>query len=540
MKMIVKKVAIRVAVRLQFSRKHRGESRVANSGIRKSSAHTFMNFQSRLSTLMTLNYWKTILLATLVMLPFIAGAQSESASGNGDENKTVGINQDKLNSSETLSMSQLFGVWFQRAAEAYGAEDHEAWVTALENLHRIRPFNHDVMRQLVMGYALTDRPSEAFNMMLSMQQQGLAVDWDAIDAVESLREYPLYAYLRDLMAEAGEPGGDAELLWKVDTDYPMPEALAYNEKSAHVYVGTVRDGKILVRGSDDTEFKVFAEHSTVPGLKGVFDLLVDEKRGHLWVATAAVGQYRHARRSDAGRTALLKLDIETGEKLGEFRVLPDGRPHLLGAIVQASDGTIYAADGLSPQVYRLGPTDERPEPLVGSPNFSSLRGIALSQDEKRLYVSDYDHGIFFFNLGGNLEGYALGVPPTLNLGGVDGLYQWEGYLIAIQNGVTPERVLRLELDDSGRRVANVATVAKALPEFEIPTFGAIADDELLFFASSHWRMVDNDGRPLDPPLPAVPVLRVRIDEVPDMVAEQEMLDRLQQQQESPMPPPGAP
>lgn len=502
---------------------------------------------------MNSNHWKVAVLAILLMLPCIVDAQAadkqttdtqttntQSEPAVAKEEQTDGVSQSPPPSSAP-SMPQLFSAWFQRAAQAYAAEDHEAWVDALEKLHQIRPFNPDVMRQLVMGYALTDKPSEAFNRMLSMQQQGLAVDWDAIDEVESLRQYPLYEYLRDLMAEAGKPGGEAQLVWEIDADHPMPEALAHDADSQRVFVGTVRDGKILVRGPDDDEFIVFAEHASTPGLKAVFDLLVDEERGHLWVATGAIGQYRHAKASDMGRSALLKLDIETGETLGEFRVLADGRPHLLGAMTQASDGTIYAADGVSSQIYRLGPADERPEPLVGNPNFSGLRGIALSEDEKRLYVSDYELGVFFFDLGDNVEGYALGAPPTLNLGGVDGLYIWENYLIAIQNGVTPERVLRLELDDSGRRVVNVATIAKALPEFDVPTFGTVADDELLFFASSHWNLVDNAGRPINSPLPAIPVLRAQVDEVADMVEEQEMLNRLQQQQQgSPMPPPRRP
>src|SRR6056297_865399 len=111
-------------------------------------------------------------------------------------------------------------IWFQRAAEAYAAEDHRAWVTALENLHRLRPLNYDFMRQLVMGYSLTGKTSKAFNMMLRMQQQGLAVDWDGVEEVEVLRQYPLYPHLRDLMKTAGEPVGDASEVFAISADYP--------------------------------------------------------------------------------------------------------------------------------------------------------------------------------------------------------------------------------------------------------------------------------------------------------------------------------
>lgn len=424
--------------------------------------------------------------------------------------------------------------WFQRAAEAYAAEDHKAWVTALENLHRLRPFNYDFMRQLVMGYALTGKTSEAFNMMLRMQQQGLAADWDRVEEVESLRSYPLYSHLRDLMKSAAEPAGQTSEVLTISADYPMPEALAFDARTGRIFVGTIRDGLILVRDENDTEFSTFAEPEGTPGLRAVFDLLVDEARGHLWVATGTTGQYRDARRSDFGRTALIKLDLETGEKLGEFRVLPDGQPHMLGALVQAADGTIYAADGAAPQIYRLQPGDERPQPFTGTPAFTGLRGIALSEDEKRLYVADYDLGLFFFNLDENRAGFALGIPETLNLGGIDGLYQWGGHLVAIQNGVTPQRVLRLKLDDSGTRVASIATMAKALPSFDNPTFGTVAGDDLLFMAASHWHRVGSDGRVVNPPLPEVPVLRASIRDAENAVVGEAALEKLKRRDGSAM------
>ena len=458
----------------------------------------------------------SLVVAIVISAGVLAQAQP---TGDGAES---GAEPDLQQAPQSVQMA----TWYQRAARAFESGDHEAWVRALEPLHRLRPFNYDFMRQLVMGYALTGETSKAFNMMFRMQQQGLAADWDNVEEVESLRQYPLYEHLRDLMKSAAEPAGNAREAFRIDNDYPMPEALAHDPESGRTFVGTVRDGLILVREPGESGLTAFAGPEDTHGLLAVFDLLVDAGRGYLWVATGGTGQFSGSRKSNVGRTALLKLDLETGEKLGEYRVLPDGQAHLLGAMALASDGTIYASDSAAPMIYRLQPGDDRPQPFVGNPAFAGLRGIALSEDESRLYLADYDLGVFFFELGEQPTGFALGIPENLNLGGIDGLYQWDGHLVVIQNGVTPQRVLRLELDESGTRVANIATMAKALPAFDDPTFGTVAGEDLLLLARSHWQRVGPDGRPVKPPLPAVPVLRLSIEEATNTVVGEEMLEEL--------------
>jgi hypothetical protein len=78
------------------------------------------------------------------------------------------------------------------------------------------------------------------------------------------------------------------------------------------------------------------------------------------------------------------------------------------------------------------------------------------------------------------------VEDTLNLGGIDGLYLDNNRLFVIQNGIKPQRIMRLQLDSSGTRVASVAPLAVALPEFDLPSFGTIKGEDLYYFANSQW------------------------------------------------------
>ena len=405
---------------------------------------------------------------------------------------------------EQMPPGQRFNHWLNEAAEAYTRGDDAAWVTATEGLHQLRRYNHDFMTHLVRGYARTDRLSEAFNMMLTMQQQGLHEDWAQYEELEPLRAHRLYQHLADLMAQAGEPFGQYQRVATVPGAQSMPEALAYDAERGRLFVGTVRDGRILVH--DGEQWTTFAEPSTVPDLMAVFSLVIDAERNQLIVATGMTRQHRHFSQALSGRTAIVRLDLDSGEHLRTHRVMPGPNAHLLGSLVLAEDGTIFAADTATPLIFRLRPDDAQPQIYFGTQGLISLRGLALDPQRELLYVADYDLGIFVVPANGASQAWKLAVPDTLNEGGIDGLYWWDDHLVAIQNGISPQRVVRMALSDDGRSVSGFAPVVAALESFNVPTYGVMRGSELVFLASSHWQLVDRTGRPRQRPLPDVDIL----------------------------------
>lgn len=429
---------------------------------------------------------------------------------------------------QTPAPAQELGHWFEKAARAYHAGDHEAWVEATRELHRLRPYNQDYMRHLVEGHALTGNLSAAFDMMLTMQQQGLSENWDEIEAVAPMREHRLYDHLNDLMQEAGEPFGDVEIFSRLDGGMAMPEALAYDAERERMFVGTVRDGHIHVT-EDGESWERFADPESVSELQAVFDLAVDETRGHLWVATGQIAHFRGPSRDDV-HSSLLRIDLENGELEEEFPLSAGSGRNLLGSLALGSDGTVFAADTQSPVIYRLEAGGEALQPYFGHRNFTSLRGIALSDDDRRLYVADYELGIFVIDATGAEQAWKLAVPDTLNEGSIDGLFWWDNHLVAIQNAISPQRVVRLELGEDGLGVTAVAPIAAAQPEFDTPTFGVMDGQDLYFLAASHWQHVDHSGQSSSDPLPEVPIMKIDVDNASVRVVGQEVLDQLRSQQ----------
>ncbi len=139
----------------------------------------------------------------------------------------------------------------------------------------------------------------------------------------------------------------------------------------------------------------------------------------------------------------------------------------------------------------------------------SLRGIAIQPDGRIMYVADREMGIMIIDVEGGRAGM-LAVPTTLNIGGIDGLYMWNNRLIVIQNGIKPQRVMRLQLNATGTKVIDVRPLAVAQPEFDYPSFGTLKGDDLYYFANSQWLGSAGEKN-------AVTVLRTPLDSSEDLV-----------------------
>jgi hypothetical protein len=86
---------------------------------------------------------------------------------------------------------------------------------------------------------------------------------------------------------------------------------------------------------------------------------------------------------------------------------------------------------------------------------------------------------------------------ALALGGIDGLYWYDGTLVAIQNGMTPHRVMRLALSEDGHVIAKATPLDAGKPELVLPTYGTLAGDALYFVANSQKNAYGAYGTPKD-------------------------------------------
>ncbi len=77
--------------------------------------------------------------------------------------------------------------------------------------------------------------------------------------------------------------------------------------------------------------------------------------------------------------------------------------------------------------------------------------------------------------------------------GIDGLYYHDDALIGIQNGVTPHRVVRLELGRGSKRISCSVVLKRSHPLHHEPTLGTLVGRELYYVANSQYERFREDG-----------------------------------------------
>ncbi len=378
------------------------------------------------------------------------------------------------------------------AGEYYYTGNSSQFVEVMEKLHLMRPYKGEYMYQLVIAYALSGQRTKAYNLMLNMQRQGLSYDFTETEDVANIRETQVFEYLNDLMIRAGQPMGNGSIVFSLPEEFILPEAIAWDEQREKFIIGNVVEGRILLIDLEGNE-QQFIQPDPSNGPWGVFDIKIDSVRNLLWVSSAASSAYKLASAEVRGSTGLFKFDLASGKLLGSYLVTDtDKARSALANMALASDGTVYVADSLRPIIYKLESGDDAPVPVFVSTDLISIRGLALSENDKTLYVADYELGVLVVHLEDKLaEG--LFVPEKFNIGGIDGLYLWEKYMVIIQNGNTPQRVMRLELDPTGKQVSNVRPLEVAHPAFDAPNYGTIVEDDLYYFGNSQWHRMGRDG-----------------------------------------------
>lgn len=381
----------------------------------------------------------------------------------------------------------------QDAFAAREAGDLEGYRSRLERALELRPGHPELLYYLASAQALTGRADAAVAALGRVARMGLGLTADRDPDFEALAADPRFQDVLRRLADNRRPRGRARTAFTIPGEAGfLPEGLAYDPVSGAFYVGSVRKRKVL-RVDSAGRVDVFVAPAFA-GLWSVMGMVADPERRHLWVASAALPETEGVDEAEIGRSAVFQFDLDSGELVLHYHFPPGHPPRVLGDLVLASSGAVYASDARGSALYTIRPGGDFLEIFVQRGTFASPQGLAMASDEGALYVADYSKGIFRVDVN-TREATRLSHPENETLLGIDGLVRAGDALVAVQNGTNPHRILRLHLDGAGQAITRVEVLASALPEWDEPTLGVMVGDRFYFVANSQWYRFAADEEP---------------------------------------------
>jgi hypothetical protein len=396
----------------------------------------------------------------------------------------------------------------QQAAAAYKAKDYP---TAIENFKKaaeLIPDHPTLLYNLACVNALAGRKSDALASLTQVAEMGLVMPAEKDTDLDAIKDTPEFRLILKRFEASKAPVNNSSAGFTIHEKGLITEGLAYDPADETFFVSSVHKRKILAIGKSG-DVKVFAAEQD--GLFSVLGMAVDAKRRLLWVASTAFPQMVNFKKEEDGTSAVFKFDLRTRRLLKKYVLSNTEKKHALGDLIIHSNGDVFATDSLSPAVYVIRPQRDEIELFLSDPRFGSPQGLAFSSDEQHLFMADYGTGLFDLDVRTKRVSHLAPLAGATLLG-IDGLYFFKGSLIAIQNGVNPQRVVRVLLSRDLKRVEALEVLEANNPVFLEPTLGVIVKDTFYFIANSQWPLVDGNGKlAADDKLREPVVLKIKLD-----------------------------
>ena len=382
------------------------------------------------------------------------------------------------------------------ARAAYDKGDKATFLAIYEEIARRRPGDVYVLYNLACGQALNGQTAAAEKTLLQIAALRAASNLDADTDFDSIRQSEGYKQAAARMAALRKEriSSGAVVGFTIAEKGLVPEGVAYDPVTTSFFVSSIRKRKVF-RIDPSGKISVFVAPRE-GGLRTAAGIGVDPKRRSLWVASEAMPHMEGYVKDEPRQSAVFEFDADTGKFRKEVKAPALENAAGFDDLAVAADGRLYINDGFNGRVWTLAPGGSQLEVFLESDVFRGTQGLAPTPDGKTLYVSDYA-GLYRVDVASKKITRLAG-PPDVALNGIDGLVWSEGSLYGVQNGVEPNRVIRVELSADGTTITGAKILEMNNPSFDEPTLAVVANGALYVTANSQGGKFQNQKKPITP------------------------------------------
>ena len=388
---------------------------------------------------------------------------------------------------EHESAIQAFHRLRERANAARKSGDKQTRLQAVLEVEKLLNGSPDATEAAAKAYAEVGDTEHALAALSAFADEG-QVDESLLSGesknFSAVEKSPQYQSILNRFKENKAPVALGESVATLSDSGLLAEDIDYDPRSRAFLITSVLEKKIVRVAADGTvkEFVSSSSHWPMLALK------VDAAHNRVWATEVALQGFTSVPKPAWGRSAVLCFELASG-KLAR-RIEGPGKT-ALGDLVLTPDGTPIVADGENGGIYRVsGDRLER----VDDGDFISPQTPAMHPDGKHAFVPDYARGIGVLDLASKQVTWLdRGAKTRHALNGIDGLYFDRGFLIATQNGSSPERVVRFRLNATMTGIVSEEIIERSTPTLGDPTHGVIVGDFFYYIANSGWDVLDDHG-----------------------------------------------
>lgn len=276
---------------------------------------------------------------------------------------------------------------------------------------------------------------------------------------------------------------------KIDREYILdekdlvPEGIAYSETRDVFFLTSIAKSKIVeLDRKTGRQFDFIKEREF--GYSSGVGVYVDDERNLLH----AIGGYYML--SDS-LSSLFTFDLNTKKLLKRYDLTGE---HFLNDMVKDMKGNIYLTDTKGSAIFVLKQNSNSLELFYESPEIELPNGIAISDDNTKLYIASATKGVRILNI--STKNILNKRDKLLEISqGIDGLEFYKNHLYAIQNGVgfNTDNFRKLILNETQDQIIDVKVIDSHTPRLNIPLTFCLAEDKAIVIGNSNLQYLNQES-----------------------------------------------
>lgn len=265
--------------------------------------------------------------------------------------------------------------------------------------------------------------------------------------------------------------------------YLVPEGIDYSPNKDEFYLTSIAQSKIIKLDRKTGKQEGFIE-SKEYGFRPGAGALVDNKENILY----ALGGYFMFRDS---LTSLFSFDLNSGKLLNRYYIKDTG-DHFLNDLIMDKKGNLYLTNSKDSSIYILEKGSNSLKLFFKSAEIEYPNGIAISDDNTKLYVTSYYKGVRSLDI---QRKAILNEIDTIGYSHrIDGLEFYNGHLYAIQKGQgeVPNNFKRIILNEEQNRIIGEEIIDDYShnPYLSSPLTFCIANNQAVVIGNSNLEYLD--------------------------------------------------